>query len=330
MRHKVIENLFDNIKFNTVNSNAKFVKIDNNIKNKFITFIDNLEKDSSVILCTRGDSYKSKQMTSAIILRDVFLVGQKVRTHSSNDCILNKYNKTYKNKNKSELIQDITDLIKELNNNIKCYPYKEKPLSGSFNQHIIDNLTDISLDINILNNHKYFLLAFLHNTYKNSIFNRNTPFISLAHGKDKYNIANKFALGFDKDNNNYTKKNGYIFLYCLPCESQLDEYVVTSNLGDAISQMGIQNYEDKYSEIILTNGMYPHFLFGIFRIINYKIDRFTINPALVHLLDNKQKFNYQEGLKIDQTDLKKQALQLGYTSYSKIIDGKTHIFKFGK
>ena len=66
---------------------------------------------------------------------------------------------------------------------------------------------------------------------------------------------------------------------------------------------------------MLINGMYPHFLLGVFEVKHNLTPKFIINPWLYKILKENKTFNYTNGLPIDQTNFHKLAEEMGYSNY---------------
>lgn len=315
------ENVFENeMDFFTVKDMQRdFTKIDSEIIiSKFKDLMHKLESNPNVILCMRGASKTYKEFLTIDNLKKFFIVGQKVNAHI-NEPIDKKYRHIEK-LNKKNLILEIKQIIEEINTQIKNNPHRKKPLKGKISNKFIKNLKNCNI-LN-LNKIKIFFLAFLHNSYKNKKFNSITPFLSMARGKEKFKIAKKFALGND------TKMDGYVFLYSLCTKSDRnipDQYIITEDFMKVLKKIGLRFFEDRYSEVMLLNGMYPHYLLGIIKIKNKIISEFIMNPALEEVLKLNQEFKYEEGLKINQTNFKELAKELGYKTFFYTNGSKTYI-----
>lgn len=314
-----MENVFEHeMDFFTVEEmQSNFTAIDSEIINKFKNLLNELESNSDVLLCMRGESKKYKEFLTIGNLKKFFIVGQKVNAHI-NVPIDEKYRHIEK-LNIETLILEIEEIIREINIQIKIKPHKKKPLAGEISNDFIKKLKNC--DILELNKIKIFFLAFLHNSDKNTEFKSITPFLSMAKGSEKFKIAEYFAL--DK----YTKMDGYIFLYSLCTKNDKnipEQYIITEDFIKVLKKLGVRFLDDRYSEVMLLNGMYPHYLLGIIKIENKVISQFIMNPALHKALYN-QGFDYEDGLQIDNKNFKQLAKELGYQTFFYTNGGKTYI-----
>jgi hypothetical protein len=66
---------------------------------------------------------------------------------------------------------------------------------------------------------------------------------------------------------------------------------------------------------MLMNGMYPHYMLGVFEVTWENTPRFIINPWLYDILINNKEFDYQNGLNINQENFNDLAKNLGYESF---------------
>lgn len=318
------------MRYDTVNNESdNFYKIEENyVTENLKKLLDKLEKHKNVLLCARGESRYFNRFITNKNLGKIFVVGEKARIY--NQEIESKVQKYYHTRtDKDTLKKNIKELVSEINEQIKNNPHKTVPLKGKISD---DSLNKLLNNEDNLYQTKIVLLSFLHNSYKNKEFNTKTPFISLTHGENKINTAKNFALKCD-NNGNCKKKNGYIFLYGLPCR-KIDinkEYVITKDLRNILENLGIYDFKDFYNEIMLVNGLYPHYLLGIYKLTDYKITKFTINPSLYELLKNNENLDKiaelftNDGLNINQENFISIAEELGYNTYFYKINNKTYI-----
>lgn len=305
-----MQELFNtNINFITVEeSSNEFIKIKSEISKKFEDLIEELEKNSNVILCLRGESKNYDKFLSFDMLKKFFIVGQKVNAH-----IRTPKEEKYKHIDKldrKELLIEINEIIREVNVQIKNNPHKRKPLKGEISSEFVKNIAD--KDMAVLNKIKIFFLAYLHNSYKNKLFNSITPFLSMAKGSMRFEIAKYFAL------NKGGKNNGYIFLYslCTKVNKNIPEqYIITEKFIKILKSLGIENLDDRYSEIMLLNGMYPHYLLGIIKIEARNVSEFIMNPSLFNKLKNDEEFDFENGLPINQKNFMELAKELEYQTF---------------
>jgi len=279
-------------------------KVSDNIKYKFESLIENLEDTPQVTLCTRGDSKKEKSHDDLFnnLLSKIFIVGEKSKSNikSSHD---DKY-KHLETNNKNMLLLELKTLIKEVNNEIMNKPDNHN-ISGLINNDFIINLE--KSDIQSLNKWKIFFLSFLHNSGSLKDFKNYSPFISMAYNTDKYKIARKFAF----ERNTYDK--AIIYLYALNTGDPY--YIQTKSMTKVLKKYGVTWYKDIHNEIMLINGMYPHYLLGIFEITEHTTPRFIINPWLYDILNKDESFDYKNGLRINQENFTELAQDVGYTNF---------------
>ncbi len=292
-------------------------EVDPSIKKKLIDLTDNLEKNKKVNLCARGDSMAPKKHKEFFIdkiqnldnpkieiheLQKLFIVGEKAcafieksPNKAYNHCKDNK-------KNRKQAITQLIDLIKKTNFEIKNRPDDHK-ISGEIPDSFIADL--VKFDLDLLEKWKIFFLSFLHNCGRPKDFKNYSPFLSLTYGYRKYKTARNFALKYDIIKKRFKLKKGVVFLYCLNIGHPY--YLKTNKFTKKLENFGIQWYRDIHSEIMLMNGMFPHYLLGVFEVECNKTPQFIINPWLYKILssDNCNKFDYINGLPIDQIDFHK-------------------------
>ena len=103
-----------------------------------------------------------------------------------------------------------------------------------------------------------FFLSFLHNSGNPKSFKLSSPFLSLTYGDDRREIAERFALERCKHD------RGIVFIYSLKSKSRY--YFLAKDLANQLEEHGVHWYPDRNSEILLLDGMYPHFLIGILEV----------------------------------------------------------------
>lgn len=270
-----------------------------------------LISNPNTILCTRGDSKKDTEEHDRFFKNDlnkVFTVGAKSNYNFSKDEVKSIYEFTQKNED--NLVNYLTTLMLEVNK--AMYKRGKKKLD------YLNNLKLDKLDIETLRELKIHMLSLLHTDGRHKEFNRQTPFLSMSYGVEKFSIAKKFAFGKDS-----TKEKAYMYLYALNTDNAY--YQKTEDLAKKLNEVGATWYEDKYDEIILFNGMFPHYLLGIFELIKGKEPIFIINPYLYEILDKNKEFDFVNGLRINQKNFKEYARDLGYDKYFyKTTDNKQY------
>lgn len=130
----------------------------------------------------------------------------------------------------------------------------------------------------------------------------------MTYGNEKFSIARKFALG-----ENNPKEKAFIYLYSLNVGDPY--YMKTNILSKALNKIGAKWHYDKYHEILLINGMFPHYMLGIFEVEKNKTPKFIINPYLYEILEKNEQFDYVNGLSINQENFEEYAKKIGYKNY---------------
>ena len=74
-----------------------------------------MESNKNTIICTRGESRNLKKFITNKIFKKVFIVGEKARTHSEKEEVLQKYYHT--STDNGSLKKDIKELVSEINDN---------------------------------------------------------------------------------------------------------------------------------------------------------------------------------------------------------------------
>lgn len=300
--------------FTVVNGDDDFIHIEEKIIEEFNKLICTLETDDEIIVCTRGDSRESiEKFFNVEYMKKFFVVGQKADTTKLRQPANQIYSHT-EELDKTALLKDIKQLIEAINKIISEIDESHN-INGSISQDFIDQID--TLDINILMKLKMIFISFLHNK-REKTFKSESPFLSLTNGENKFSKAKDFALR----NKN---KNGYIFLYSLNKKRFSSNYIVTKDFTKLLKNMGIEWYPDIHQEIMLLNGMYPHFILGIYEIKNEDIKNFYMNPELYLLLKEKKIFNKNEGLPINQNNFEQLAKELGHEKFFFVHGTRTYI-----
>ena len=282
----------------------ELIEVNQDIANKFKNLIEKLEKIPQVVLCTRGDSKSSPTKHNTLFeknLSKIFIVGEKSQSNIKKTAT-DKYTHTHNNNN---LIGELKVLISEVNKEITNKPEQHK-ISGKINDEFINKLI-LENDIDALGKWKIFFLSFLHNSGSLKSFKSSSPFLSMAYGYKKYAIAKQFAF------NRISHDKAITYLYSLNAGDPY--YIQTKLMINELKKFGIEWYEDIHNEIMLVNGMFPHFLLGILEITKSSTKRCIINPWLYSLLNDDKLFDYKNGLNINQENFSRLAEQLGYTNF---------------
>ena len=273
------------------------------VRKGLIALIEKLERIPQVYLCARGDSKDSLVDHDLFFTRELsslFIVGAKARSNINTPVDRNTHFET----DSPCWSGDLASLIEQVNKEITNKP-KAHHIEGTISEQFVDKLR--YLDKDSLERWKIFFLAFLHNNGVCREFKRHSPMLSVAYGAEKYRVARCFALSRRPDG------KGIVFLYALNAEWPY--YIRTRDFTDELKRYGVKWYPDNNHEIMLINGMYPHFLLGVFEVTKRRTPRFIINPWLYEILLNNGVFDYSEGLNIDQANFKTEAIRLKYSNF---------------
>ena len=200
---------------------------------------------------------------------------------------------------------EVLSLIASCNEVIRNKP-KPHGVKGQITSECQDFILKDS-QTNNLQRWKLFFLSFLHNSGTPSNYKASSPFLSFTHGSRKMQIARKFAL------NRCKHDTGIIFLYSL--NANFPYYFQAKYLTDQLAKYNVDWYQDIHHEVILVNGMYPHFLVGVFEVTKTRTPRFILNPWIYDEFRRGNEFNYTEGVSIDQSRFQALAGELGYQRY---------------
>ena len=288
-------------------SSYKLKQLEQPIIDKLKTTIEKLERLPQVYLCVRGDCFLNLECHDTYIEQDLaklFIVGEKAKYHlrDGSGRSIEYYRK------QTEVARNIKDeirsLVEECNEIIR-----NKPASHGIQGQIPEECLNfiLSQSQTDLEGWQIFFLSFLHNNGKPRNFKRSSPFISLTYGCKKLATARRFALSQSP----YGK--GIIFLYSL--NSNWPYYIRAKDLTEQLKDYGVQWYKDIHREILLINGMYPHFLVGLFEVSIKRTLKFILNPWIYKQFKHDCEFNYTEGVDINQVRFKDFAQSLGYQGY---------------
>jgi hypothetical protein len=295
------------------NESYEIVDVENKIVHQFSDLLSELEREEDMLLCMRGDSKKSVQEHDDFFrdtLDKIFIVGQKARYFSYDNEKIKEIHQHIQNHDKNTLINEIEVLNDKVNSAIKI---REKEFSKNIDEYkkcftFINDLKLTQYDKKTLWGMKIFLLHFLHTDGREKEFNTQTPFLSTAYGDEKFEIAKKFALGEDRQN-----KKSYIAIYLLNTKNAY--YYKTKDLSGKLQSDGCKWHEDKYDELILVNGMFPHYLLALLELEKEEVTRCILNPVLYDILKTKSSLDIKNGLPINQEDFLEYAQALGYSQY---------------
>jgi hypothetical protein len=287
-------------------NSSEFINIEDSIMNKFFELIKELEQNKDIVVCTRGDSRTSNNKFFDVeYMKKFFVVGQKADVTKLKE----PKNRNYLHTDvelKKDFINSLKILIDEINVIIKNKPNNHN-IRGEIPLIVKEQLN--SLEIEKLKKLKIIFISFLHNNGQKE-FKSDSPFLSLTNGDTKFYKAKEFVLS--KKN---LKENGYIFLYSLNKKVFSSNYIITKDFIDFLKRLTINWYPDIHQEIMLLNGMYPHFILGIYQIINGEIKNFYMNPELYKLLKESLSFDKENGIPINQKKFTEFAKELGHESF---------------
>ncbi|WP_367343647.1 hypothetical protein [Methanomethylovorans sp.] len=299
---------FETIEENETHTGYVFKKLDRPIVKYLKSVVLDLENDENVYFCARGDSKDANQDFIDNKLIDFFVVGEKSKAHiddAKNDISKEPF-RHYETNNPT--IDDLKYIITDVNKVLKA---KQKPTVDGINGQIpIQFLTEVEKQPeSIQKGWKFIFLAFLHNNGDEDYFKPYSGFVSLTHTGGKYKKAKFFALKWSS--------NGLIYIYIL--NKNLKNYFKADDLKKRLSRFGVNWYKDKHKEIMVINGLYPHYILGFFEVEGDLIKRFILNPWFYSQfkadLNLNQKYDYSNGVLIDQENFEESLANLGYKTY---------------
>lgn len=274
-----------------------------------------LEKIPQVCLCARGDCFQTQELHENFIERDLaklFIVGSKAKYHLGNN---SERDIKYFEENTAaddDIKNELKSLIKQCNEIVRSKSKSHSDIEGQISQECLDFILGQSQTN--LKGWQIFFLSFLHNNGRPRDFKRSSPFLSLTYGYDKLRIARRFALERCKHN------RGIVFIYSL--NSNWPYYFRAKDLTAQLEGYGVRWYKDIHHEILLINGMYPHFLIGILEVSRRRTLKFILNPWIYKQFKQGRDFNYTEGVDIDQEKFSEFAQALGYRRWFFHVKGR--------
>jgi len=299
-------------------SNSKkyrFINLTSDEIEYLLSIVETMEKDDDVYLCARGDSKKNKQAYFINKqLYDFFIVGKKADYHIKQPDEI--FDHTMRNE---KTIDDINELV------LKCNEVLEQKSDGNkVGGKLSDNFISFIEDLpeKIQEDWKFVLLAFLHNkgvkygNVSDNYFKPYSGFVSLTYGPRKYDTAKKFAIE--------RNQKGIIYTYIL--RKDLKQYFKTEKMNQLLKRYGVEWHEDEHNEIMILNGLFPHYIVGLFEVYKVKNKRFILNPCfLLQIKDdlkNNKKFDYKSGVLVDQEHFLDATKRLEYNSFFT----RSHVF----
>lgn len=276
-----------------MNSGYNLISLDSDLINKFISDIGIIENNPNFLLCLRGDSKKSETDHAVFFnkrLNNFFIIGSKAKS----------YYKTgkeddfeyYEGKNRNEILSELNELIDTCNSEIIQKP-KQHGISGQINSSFIDNLKCKSQ--NELEHWRLFFISLLHNNGKGKKYEKfkdYSPFVSLTYGNKKTSISRRFAIDRTKH------KKGFIFIIVV--DTRKRDYIKTHDLITELSDFGIKWYNDRHRECMLLNGIFPHYILGLFEVQKTRTPRLIINPWLYKEYKENRVYNIESGIPVNQ------------------------------
>lgn len=289
----------------TTKSNYSLLKITNEkviqkIK-KIFDVLENSEKSDHITMLFRGVSKDDWFREYGLFQH--FVVGEKGKYYTKQN---SSYIYTESFNDIEKMTDEIKDLVEKINKIIMKREKKGHPISGEIN---IDNLLEISRkSIEDLRYFKIFLSAVLHNVGNQWIDKDNSPFISATYGEKKYEVSKIFASKKSED------ETSMVFVYYMLNGSKY--YLLTQKLNEILRELNVDWYDDIHSEMIILDGLLPHYNIGILEINDDDYNHnFIVNPWLYYQLLNDIPLDLDNGIKVDQSDFAKLAVNLGYNNY---------------
>ena len=276
------------------------LEIEDSVKDILLKKIQGLEDSTDAILCTRGDHRADHDSFIRERLTYLFIVGEKAKTHIKElDFPFSQSN------SRSDQMEEIRVLFRMCNTTLQRLGEYNKKINGQLEEKFLERIQYMteSQKVKI----KYGLLVLLHNKgHKcDPDYLKGSVYISLAHGVKKYSTAKRFATQHaDK---------GIVFVYIL--NKKFADYIKASELKSLLHDLGVNWLEDKHSEILLLNGMYPHYLLGFFEVSKNHYERFILNPWFYNTIMERPRSDLSQGVYVNQVNFHNYAYKMGYTSY---------------
>lgn len=250
-----------------------------------------LNKNNNIYVALRGIKKSSSFLRNE--LNSFFIVGEKA-----------KYYHTSLNNNaistKAKLIIEINELISKINNIIN------KEHKHILNGHLEE--VDKTLTKEKLRFERSFYKAVLHNYGNKSGYKDTSEFFSVTYGKGKLETSIKFAIERKKD-----VEIGIVEIYFIPKESGFS--ISTKKIVERLKKLGVKWFEDIHNEIMLLDGMFPHYLFGFLIIEKREIHKLVLNPWLYNHHINEVNLSVENGMIINQINFSEHLKECGYESY---------------
>lgn len=296
---KEIENV-DKIKSFCPNNKDKYelIEVDEQIREKLLETLNKLENNEDVSILVRG-----KKENKEFIDRDLnkfFIVGDKSKFYFTED--RGVYSDIFKNND--ILIKNIIKLVKQIKKCVKSKQKKNIMMDTEINDKITGDLSN--KDIEDLRYLYIMLLAMHHNIGEISHIKKDSPFLSSAGGLNLFNEAKDFAL-FKNEKN---EKKSIVILFYNHKKSWYS--LKTKELNEFLKEYNINWFDDKHCETMILDGIYTHYIIGIFDFGDKNKYNFIINPWLYKQFKNDIELDVMDGININQSKLEEYAAELGY------------------
>lgn len=281
----------------------------------YITNVFDFEEKKQIITCMRGFS-KGNHNEHFIHcdLNKIFMVGEKGKWFLNEEVKGDIYTEDYDDKDR--LFENIKKLIEDINKKIETREKNGHEISGNIkieDLHLKENLR-----VEELRFWKLFLSIVLHNIGNGWRHKKESPFVSVTYGEKKQKVAYEFAFSREEKD----VQNGFIYLAFL--EKKSPYFMYTKHINEILRNLGVNWYEDINNEIILIDGLFPHYIIGIFEVYKNSDNRiFYINPWLYrkfkmnnHVAGNLRSHTlFTPKIPINQKEFKSFAKELGYHRY---------------
>ena len=275
-------------------SKYNFKKLDEGEIDLLKNIVKNLERNENVIVCARGRSEADKRKHDEFInnsLYDFFVVGDKAQYHIEEN--LNK--EQDHTKKEGNPLDEIKRLLPLVNVEIDKWSSRhEGKIEGRISDELINDLQYEEKDV--IEAWKLVLDALLHNHGEND-FKPYSFFVSLSHGKRKYETARYYAL------DRYKKDVGIVCVYIL--DKNRNNYLRASELTEKLAEYGVKWFDDSDNEIMLINGLFPHNIIGFFEIEKSVVKksvvkRFVLNCWFYRQMKQNSDYDFSKGVYVNQ------------------------------
>jgi len=227
-----------------------------------------------------------------------FIVGEKGKYYLNQEGKSLIYTENFNNRESLKI--EVITIVKRINRIIK---ERNHILSGHLD---IESFEESSIED--LRYFKLFYTAVLHNIGNRWSNKRESIFISTTYGDEKLKIAKGFATPSQGN-----EGIGLIFVYYKLRDT--NNSIRTKHINEVLEKLQVKWYDDKHNELMVIDGIFPHYNLGILELLEDGKGNFIVNPWLYNQIQNDVPLNIQDGIYIDQTDFIKLADDLGYNKY---------------